>query len=170
MDKILFKTLDNGKDLYKPEKATLGSAGFDLVAAIPDEISLRPSETLLIPCGFSLELPKNFEAQVRPRSGIALKNQVTVLNSPGTIDSDYRGEIAVILINHGKRNFGIERGMRIAQIVFQVFSPQRTLSTKRGARVLADRRRRINVFGSSARPLTQALHCPVFPMHVLSVV
>ena len=119
MNKIFFKTLDNGKDLYKPEKATLGSAGFDLVAAIPDEISLKPSETLLIPCGFSLELPKSFEAQVRPRSGIALKNQVTVLNSPGTIDSDYRGEIGVILINHGKRNFDIERGMRIAQIVFQ---------------------------------------------------
>ena len=103
MDKILFKTQDNGKGLYKPQKATLGSAGFDLVAAIPNKISLKPNETFLIPCGFSLELPEGFEAQVRPRSGIALKNQVTVLNSPGTIDSDYRGEIGVILINHSKK-------------------------------------------------------------------
>ena len=118
MDKILFKTLNNGKDLYKPQKATLGSAGFDLVAAIRDKICLKPNETLLIPCGFSLELPEDFEAQVRPRSGIAFKNQVTVLNSPGTIDSDYRGEIGVILINHSKKNFDIERGMRIAQIIF----------------------------------------------------
>ena len=119
MEKILLKILDNGKDLYKPQKATIGSAGFDLVAAILDKKLLKPNETLLIPCGFSLELPKSFEAQVRPRSGIALKNQVTVLNSPGTIDSDYRGEIGVILINHGKKSFDVERGMRIAQIIFQ---------------------------------------------------
>ena len=119
MKKILFKTLENGKGLYKLQKATLGSAGFDLVAAILDKKSLKPNETDLIPCGFSLELPKSYEAQVRPRSGIALKNQVTVLNTPGTIDSDYRGEIGVILINHGKNNFDIERGMRIAQIIFQ---------------------------------------------------
>ena len=82
-------------------------------------VFIKPNETELIPCGFSLELPKSFEAQVRPRSGIALKNQVTVLNTPGTIDSDYRGEIRVILINHGKNSFDIERGMRIAQIIFQ---------------------------------------------------
>ena len=119
MNKILFKTLQNGKGLYKLQKATSGSAGFDLVAAIVGKVSLKPNETLLIPCGFSLELPKTFEAQVRPRSGIALKNQITVLNSPGTIDSDYRGEIGVILINHGKKSFEVERGMRIAQILFQ---------------------------------------------------
>ena len=119
MNKILFKTLDNGKNLYKLQKATLGSAGFDLVAAILEKKSIKPSETILIPCGFSLELPKTFEAQVRPRSGIALKNQVTVLNSPGTIDSDYRGEICVILINHGQTSFKITRGMRIAQIIFK---------------------------------------------------
>ena len=100
MNKILFKTLENGKGLYKLQKATLGSAGFDLVAAVLDKKSIKPNETELIPCGFSLELPSSFEAQVRPRSGIALKNQVTVLNTPGTIDSDYRGEIGVILINH----------------------------------------------------------------------
>ena len=119
MNKILFKTLENGKGLYKLQKAPLGSAGFDLVAAVLDKKSIKRNETELIPCGFSLELPSSFEAQVRPRSGIALKNQVTVLNAPGTIDSDYRGEIGVILINHSKYIFDIERGMRIAQIVFQ---------------------------------------------------
>ena len=118
MNKILFKPLNNGKDLYKLKKATSGSAGFDLVAAIEDTIFLAPGSSILVPCGFSLELPKNFEAQVRPRSGLALKNSITVLNSPGTIDSDYRGEIGVILINHGEKKFEINRGMRIAQIVF----------------------------------------------------
>ena len=118
MNKILFKTLNNGKTLYNLHKATSGSAGFDLVAAIEQEIIIKPSETKLIPAGFSLEMPNNFEAQVRPRSGIALKNSVTVLNSPGTIDSDYRGEVGVILINHGFEKFSILRGMRIAQIIF----------------------------------------------------
>ena len=118
MNKILFKTLNNGKTLYNLHKATSGSAGFDLVAAIEQEILIKPSETKLIPAGFSFLLPSNFEAQVRPRSGIALQNSVTVLNSPGTIDSDYRGEVGVILINHGFEKFSILRGMRIAQIIF----------------------------------------------------
>ena len=118
MSEIFFKILKNGAGLYNLKKATSGSAGFDLVAAIPKEEMLLPKETILIPCGFSLEMPTNFEAQVRPRSGIALKNSVTVLNSPGTIDSDYRGEICAILINHGENPFKIDRGMRIAQIIF----------------------------------------------------
>lgn len=118
MNQILFKTLDNGKTLYNLKRATSGSAGFDLVAAIEQKIIIKPSETKLIPAGFSLEMPSNFEAQVRPRSGIALQNSVTVLNSPGTIDSDYRGEVGVILINHGIDNFSVLRGMRIAQIIF----------------------------------------------------
>ena len=118
MKKILFKTLQNGIGLYSLKKATLGSAGFDLVAAISDKETLKKNCKILIPCGFSLQLPKNFEAQVRPRSGLALKNSITVLNSPGTIDSDYRGEVGVILINHSEKNFEIARGMRIAQIVF----------------------------------------------------
>ena len=84
----------------------------------------------LVPCGFSVELPKNFEAQVRPRSGLALKNSITVLNSPGTIDSDYRGEIGVILINHGIKEFLIERGMRIAQIVFLSLPSIQIVETK----------------------------------------
>ena len=118
MVKILFKILENGKELYNLQKATKDSAGFDLVAAIDEDTILRGSQSTLIPCGFSIQMPENFEAQVRPRSGIALKNSVTVLNSPGTIDADYRGEIGVILINHGKKEFIISRGMRIAQIIF----------------------------------------------------
>ena len=118
MNKILFKHLESGKNLYNLKKATIGSSGFDLLAALDDKVSLTPGETKLIPCGFSLQMPLGFEAQVRPRSGIALKNSVTVLNTPGTIDADYRGEICVILINHGKKIFEIDRGMRIAQLIF----------------------------------------------------
>ncbi len=118
MNEIYFKSLENGKDLYQIKKATEGSAGFDLLAAIDSDLSIEPGNTKLIPCGFSMQMPEGIEGQVRPRSGIALKNSVTVLNSPGTIDSDYRGEIAVILINHGIENFSVTRGMRIAQLVF----------------------------------------------------
>ncbi|MDC3090839.1 dUTP diphosphatase [Rickettsiales bacterium] len=119
MSKIKIKILDNGTELYKLKKATIGSAGFDLVAAINKDLIIKPNSSTIVPCGFSLALPKNFEAQVRPRSGLALKNMVTVLNSPGTIDSDYRGEICVILINHGKEVFNVSVGMRIAQIIFK---------------------------------------------------
>ena len=118
MSKIKVKVLKNGEGLYHLKKATFGSAGFDLIAANSDDINLSPNLSILVPCGFSLELPNNFEAQVRPRSGLALKKMITVLNSPGTIDSDYRGEICVILINHSINNFKIERGMRIAQLIF----------------------------------------------------
>lgn len=118
MKKIYYKILENGFELYNLKKATEDSAGFDLVAAIEKKIIIKPNTTALIPAGFSIELPKGFEAQVRPRSGLALKNSITVLNSPGTIDADYRGEIGVILINHGKKKFVVDRGMRIAQLVF----------------------------------------------------
>lgn len=118
MNKILIKFLENGISLYELKKATDGSAGFDLVSASKEKIILKPSQSKLIPCGFSLQMPKDFEAQIRPRSGLALKNMITVLNSPGTIDSDYRGEVCVIIVNHGSESFGIDRGMRIAQIVF----------------------------------------------------
>ena len=119
MSKIKIKILDNGKGLYQLKKATIGSAGFDLVAAVNKDLIINPNSSTLVPCGFSIALPKNFEAQVRPRSGLALKNMVSVLNSPGTIDSDYRGEICVILINHGKEEFNVSAGMRIAQIIFK---------------------------------------------------
>ena len=119
MKKILIKYLNESKDLYRLEKATIGSAGFDLLASINKPLVIEAGKSLLVPCGFSLQMPHHFEAQVRPRSGLALKNSVTVLNTPGTIDSDYRGEICVILINHGQMSFKINRGMRIAQIIFK---------------------------------------------------
>lgn len=95
------------------------AAGADLKAHIQKEIVLQPGESKLIPTGIKMELPNGYEAQVRPRSGLALKNQITVLNTPGTIDSDYRGEVGVILINHGKQPFIITPNMRIAQLVIQ---------------------------------------------------
>ena len=119
MENILIKYLNESKDLYRPEKATKWSAGFDLLASIINPLEIEAGKSLLVPCGFSLQMPNNFEAQVRPRSGLALKNSITVLNTPGTIDSDYRGEICVILINHGQMSFKINRGMRIAQIIFK---------------------------------------------------
>ncbi len=119
MENILIKYLNESKDLYRPEKATKGSAGFDLLASIINPLEIEAGKSLLVPCGFALQMPNNFEAQVRPRSGLALKNSITVLNTPGTIDSDYRGEICVILINHGQMSFKINRGMRIAQIIFK---------------------------------------------------
>ena len=105
-----------------PEYETHNSAGLDLSAAIENEIVLKPLERILIPTGFSIALPDGHEAQIRPRSGLALKNGITVLNSPGTIDADYRGEIGVILINLGDQDFTITRGMRIAQMVVSQYT------------------------------------------------
>ena len=104
-------------DLPLPEYASEGSAGLDLRAALETPCTLAPGERRLIPTGLEIALPPGFEAQVRPRSGLAFKRGVTVLNSPGTIDSDYRGEIGVILINHGTESVTLERGERIAQMV-----------------------------------------------------
>jgi dUTP diphosphatase len=100
-----------------PEYATPGAAGLDLAAALAEPIVLEPGAFTLVPCGFALGLPEGLEAQVRPRSGLASRHGVTVLNAPGTIDSDYRGEVKVILINHGREPFTIAPGMRIAQLV-----------------------------------------------------
>ena len=115
--KMRIKRLENNPDLPLPKYKTIGSAGMDLIAAIDDLVVLKSGETKLIPTGVAIALEKGYEAQVRPRSGLALKNGVTVLNTPGTIDSDYRGEICVILINHSKEDFTISRGMRIAQMI-----------------------------------------------------
>ena len=109
--------LPHAADLSLPAYATDGSAGLDLLAAIEAEIKLAPGARAAVPCGIALALPAEFEAQVRPRSGLALKHGVTVLNAPGTIDSDYRGEVKAILINHGEEPFVIARGMKIAQLV-----------------------------------------------------
>lgn len=105
------------KDAILPTYAHESDAGMDLCSV--EERIIKPNETALIKTGIIIELPKNTEAQVRPRSGLALKNSITVLNSPGTVDEGYRGEIGVILINHGKDDFKVERGMRIAQMVIK---------------------------------------------------
>lgn len=116
-----------------PYYASLGAAGADVRACLDETIILPPSTSLLVPTGLFFEIPKGYEIQVRPRSGLAYRHQVTVLNAPGTIDSDYRGELMVLLINHGKTPFYIEDGMRIAQIVVAAvvraeFSPQDELA------------------------------------------
>jgi dUTP pyrophosphatase len=103
--------------LNLPAYATSSSAGMDLSAALEEAFELGPGERALIPAGISISLPEGYEAQIRPRSGLAVKHGITVLNSPGTIDADYRGEIRIVLINLGQEAFTIERGMRIAQMV-----------------------------------------------------
>lgn len=115
--RVHFQKLPHFGDLELPGYATDQSAGMDLRAAVTDPLILNPGERRVIPCGFSMELPAGFEAQVRPRSGLAAKNGITVLNAPGTIDADYRGEVMVILINHGQESFTINRGERIAQMI-----------------------------------------------------
>jgi len=109
--------LAHAHDLALPDYATAAAAGADLLAAIDQDIELAPLERKIVPTGISIALPVGFEGQVRPRSGLAAKNGVTIVNSPGTVDADYRGEIGVILINLSKEPFRISRGMRIAQLV-----------------------------------------------------
>ena len=111
------KRLPHGADLPLPDYATLDSAGVDLMAAIDAPRTLAPGERALVPTGLAIALPRGFEAQVRPRSGLALKDGITVLNSPGTVDADYRGEVGVVLINLGDSPFEVSRGMRIAQMI-----------------------------------------------------
>ncbi|HEY1613496.1 MAG TPA: dUTP diphosphatase [Rhizomicrobium sp.] len=115
--KVSIMRLAHGRDLPLPHYATAGAAGIDLVAAVTEAVELLPGRRAAIPCGVALALPDGFEGQVRPRSGLALKDGVTVLNAPGTIDSDYRGEVKAILINHGDAPYQIVRGARIAQLV-----------------------------------------------------
>ncbi|MEQ8667158.1 MAG: dUTP diphosphatase [Rhodospirillales bacterium] len=123
------RRLPHGADLDLPSYATSGSAGCDLLAAVGEPLTIEPGARATVPTGLALALPEGFEAQVRPRSGLAIKHGVTVLNSPGTIDADYRGEVAVILINHGEASFVVERGMRIAQLVVQPVTQVRWVET-----------------------------------------
>lgn len=133
--------LPSGAGLPLPAYESSGAAGMDLRAAIPDDrpVLILPGKRALVPTGFAMEIPLGYEGQVRPRSGLALKHGITVLNSPGTVDSDYRGEVSVLLINHGDDDFTVTRGMRIAQMVFaavtQVSTEERTVltSTARGS-------------------------------------
>ncbi|MFK7968386.1 MAG: dUTP diphosphatase [Rickettsiaceae bacterium] len=109
--------LEHAKDIDLPQYATAQSAGMDLYAAVSALVTIKSNEIAIIPTGISIALSGGFEAQIRPRSGLAAKFGITVLNAPGTIDADYRGEIKVILINHGVNDFVVERGMRIAQMI-----------------------------------------------------
>ena len=111
--------LPHGQDLPLPHYETEGAAGLDLLAAVPEDapLSLAPGARALVPCGIVIALPEGHEGQVRPRSGLALKHGISVLNAPGTIDCDYRGEVSVLLVNHGERAFEVRRGLRIAQLV-----------------------------------------------------
>ena len=115
MVKILVKKLDSRVKL--PSYKTVGSSGMDLMALTDKPITILPKKSYLVPTGISVAMPKNYEMQIRPRSGLAAKNNISVLNTPGTIDSDYRGEIKIILFNHGSDEFLINNGDRIAQIV-----------------------------------------------------
>lgn len=116
--KIFIKRVREGfEDIPLPQKATVGSAGFDIYAAIDSKITIHPFERILIPTSYSVAIPDGYEIQVRPRSGLAIKYGLTVLNTPGTIDSDYRGEINIILIHLGQEPYTIHRGDRIAQLI-----------------------------------------------------
>jgi len=115
MTEILIKRLS--KNIPLPKYETSGSSGMDLAANLEKSVKIEPGKVSVIPTGISLSIPQNFEIQIRPRSGLAAKNQISVLNTPGTIDTDYRGEIKVILINLGNRTFVVEKGARIAQMV-----------------------------------------------------
>jgi dUTP pyrophosphatase len=125
------KRLDGSQDVALPSYETEGASGLDLRAAVDRELTLHPGEIRLVPTGVAISLPKGYEAQIRPRSGLALKHGVGMVNSPGTIDSDYRGEIGVVLINWGKAPFVIRRGDRIAQMVVARVSRAEVLEVDR---------------------------------------
>ncbi len=116
---IRVNRLPGSEDVPLPSKMSAGAAGFDLCAAVADDLTLGAGDIRLIPCGFAMAIPPGFEAQVRPRSGLATKHGITLVNSPGTIDSDYRGQVHVPLINLGREAFVVKRGMRIAQMLIQ---------------------------------------------------
>ena len=115
--KIQILRLPHGEGVPLPKYMSHSASGMDLYAAVDGEVVLKPGERKLIPTGFKMALPEGYEAQVRPRSGLAVKNGISVLNTPGTIDEDYRGEVGVILVNHGSEDFKVKRNDRIAQMV-----------------------------------------------------
>jgi dUTP pyrophosphatase len=139
--------LPNGEGLAVPTRATPGSAGFDLRAAVDDPVTIEPGRRAVVPCGIALAIPEGWEGQVRPRSGLAARHGVTVLNAPGTIDSDYRGEVKVPLINLGEETFVVGRGERIAQILFAPVPDARLVRVE----VLSEGARGGGGFGSTGR-------------------
>ncbi len=142
---VKFKQLSHGQGLPLPAYQSACAAGMDLPAAVTEPVRLGPGMRALIPTGLVMELPLGYEAQVRPRSGLALKHGVTVLNAPGTIDADYRGEVQVLLINLGQVDFTVERGMRIAQLVVAPVAQLRIVQPE----TLSDTQRGTGGFGSS---------------------
>ena len=119
---VSIRHLEHAEGLPLPQYATADSAGMDLLAAVHEDVILRPMERVLVPTGIAIALPAGYEAQVRPRSGLALKHGITVLNTPGTVDADYRGEVGVILINLSHTPFVVPRGMRIAQMIIAPYT------------------------------------------------
>ena len=145
--RVHIQTLPHGEGIELPFYASTHAAGADLRAAIDNDIHIKPGARALIKTGFAMALPDHYEAQIRPRSGLALKHGITVLNSPGTIDADYRGEIAVILINLGDETFTVQRGDRIAQMIIAPFAQASFQATT----TLSDTIRGSGGFGSSGR-------------------
>ena len=143
MTEILIKRLS--KNIPLPKYETDGSSGMDLSANIDKEIEIAPGKTSIIPTGLAVSIPKNFEIQIRPRSGLAARNQISVLNTPGTIDADYRGELKVILVNLGENIFKVERGLRIAQMVLCPVIK----ATLKEVDILKDTERGVGGFGST---------------------
>jgi len=137
MTEILIKRLS--KNIPLPKYETDGSSGMDIAANVEKNIEIEPGKSEVIPTGLAISIPKNFEIQIRPRSGLAAKNQISILNTPGTIDADYRGELKVILINLGNKNFVVEKGLRIAQMILcpvvkaNIKEVETLESTKRGS-------------------------------------
>jgi dUTP pyrophosphatase len=151
--KVGIKKLPHGQDLPLPHYATAGSAGLDLLAAVDAEMTLAPGARAALPTGLSIELPPGVEAQVRPRSGLALNHGITCLNTPGTIDSDYRGEVKVILINLGDAPFKIARGAKIAQMVIARHEQAELVEVE----ALSDTARGAGGFGSTGMTPTSQL-------------
>lgn len=147
--KVEVQQLPHGEGLPLPAYQTAHAAGMDLLAAVPDStpMILEPGKVVMVPTALSIALPPDYEAQVRPRSGLAAKHGITVLNSPGTIDADYRGEIAVLLINHGGAAFTIKRGERIAQMVIAPVSQAELVVVQ----TLGETERGSGGFGSTGR-------------------
>lgn len=139
----------NTSNNANPEYATAGSSGFDLRASLDEPLIMLSGAITVVPTGLYFEIPENFEIQVRPRSGLAAKNGVTVLNTPGTIDADYRGELKVILINHGKSNFTINNGDRIAQAVISSVINKNIVNLNQVKTISSDTERGTDGFGST---------------------
>ncbi len=145
--RVLVRRLPHAAELPLPASATASSAGYDLRAAVGETVVLTPGDYAKVPTGIALQIPTGWEGQIRPRSGLAIEHGVTVLNAPGTIDADYRGEISVILVNHGTRAFEVRRGDRIAQVVI---APVARVNWQE-VEELSDSPRGSGGFGSSGR-------------------